>query len=174
MNKNTIKSKSKQDLNYFANDEGKSIITSFSLPIWNKRRLKTISKKLKQKGYNKSTKEIIIKSLQMIMTKTIRQNNKAFLNRAVRYNNASSSYENVSVRMNPQEYNSLHAKKMTMKVSLSYLLDLALRLYLRLIMNLFLQKRKEISTYISYYKEINKFNYNTLFYSEKVEFFVKI
>jgi len=174
MSSNSIKLKSKNDMDFFSIDKGKNIVTSFSLPTWNKRRLSHAINTLNNKGYNISTKEMMLKALQIIMTKLERQDKKPFLNRAIRYNKTSSSYENISVRINHVEYNSLHSKKMVMKVSLSYLLDLALRLYLSFIVNLFLQKKKKISTCISYYKKIIKFNFNIILFTEEVKFIIKI
>ena len=166
----------KKELKSIAIDPGKEIISSFCLPIYNYYRLKYAKRYLQTKNISVSLYDIAFLCLKYFMKRIFRE--KPQLARACKRNNADCSFKKVSCRMDPSEYNSFIMKKTHVKVSLSFLLDLAIRKNLQFVIQLLLNHyasekknnrlEKLRSLCSSYYKKILENSYANLILEENL------
>jgi len=153
-------------------DKGKILTSSFTLPVWNAKRLKAISKKLQIQGIKINTTELAIQCLLLFQRKIKRKN--CQINRTVRKNKTISSFEKISIRFTPFQYNAFYLKKNHLKISTSYMFDLAIRFYLNLIYKLLLYRKSKFEIVIKYHRKTRSIIQKTLFIKEKVKFYIKL
>lgn len=127
---------------------GEKLLSSLSLPNYQKRRLRYMLQKYNTMAQEKrwplvSESEVLLGCLVLLLTKL---KNKETLFRKKQhprnrlYNDDKYAYETVTVYANRYLWNALKIRAVELEVSLSFLADLALRLFLRQVFNRLIQK----------------------------------
>ncbi|MCS6984781.1 MAG: hypothetical protein NZM25_06625 [Leptospiraceae bacterium] len=126
----------------------RKIYSSISLPNFTKYRLqgKLTKQGTRQNAVKMSQSEIVIACLIMLATKM--RLKKTLLRplsapRCRLYNDATYSYEKISIYTDRSIWHSLQARALELDVSLSFLADLAIRLYLNTILEKLMNVKKQ-------------------------------
>lgn len=110
-------------------DPGNKMNSSVTLPNWQAARLRYAVAKLKIAGVKTPRIQIFSTVIRLSQRKVRRLRCQA--HRTKRRNTKDYSYQKISHRWPPEDYNILHGRADHAKISGSYILDLALRLYLQ-------------------------------------------
>ena len=132
--KSNLVKKTKEQVKSMKIDPGKSITSSFCIPSWNFQRLLNAKRQLEAKNIHISVSELAFLCLKYFLKHVERKNPQQ--SRACRYNDEKYRFVKVSFRLAPDEYNAFLMKKIHIKSSLSYLIDLAIRKNLQFILKL--------------------------------------
>ena len=119
------------------NQEEKDIRTSCTVPNWQYYRSKQIRYQLNENLKNTGLKIFIVEGVieQLALKLLIRdmRNNKVPPKRTIKYNQAGNSYLKINLAINRiEDYFLFRTKRNTLRISVSALMDIALRLYLKL------------------------------------------
>ena len=104
--------------------------TSITLPKWQKYRIIGCVRKLEEKRIFISKTSLIVLCLNQLNKQ---QEIKPLRDRARKYNTKQATFFKYSIIWQHEQYNVIHLKAHTMRVSVSSLVDLALDLYLNII-----------------------------------------
>lgn len=124
----TIRESAREILKGAFHDPGNDLCSSVTLPVWQAARLRKAVRILKDKGVKAPQTEIFSKVIRLMHRKARRLN--CQVHRTRRRNTKEYSYQKISLTWPQEDYNLLHGRADHVKVSASYLLDIALRLYL--------------------------------------------
>jgi len=172
---NNLRKKTLSIIKNIQSDNGKNFESSFTIPLWNSKRLKAITKKLKKNGIKINTTNLAIQCLLLFQKKI--NKSKSQINRPVRYNQTECSYEKISIRFNPKDYNALNSQKNHVKISISYMFDLAIRMYLMFVYKLLLNQNESNHSFSfssRYHRSMKQFNKSKIFLKEIFRFKIKI
>lgn len=106
--------------------------SSITLPNWQAGRLKMAIEKLKLAGYENPQQALFHRIITLVQRKVRRL--ECQTRRTKRRNTKEYSYNKISVRWLPATYNQVHARADHAKITVSYIMDLALRLYLETVL----------------------------------------
>ena len=121
----------KHTLNHAMADDNFAGSSSISLPIWNAARLKRVHLNLKSRGLKISRTDLIIMVMKLYATKMRNQEPK--VNRLRKKNSHASRFVKISTYSNLNQWDYLQITALNAKVCFSHVVDIALRMYLRLI-----------------------------------------
>ncbi|MCB1199991.1 MAG: hypothetical protein KDK41_05055 [Leptospiraceae bacterium] len=105
--------------------------SSISLPVWNALRLAHIHKKLNSNGIHVSKTEIILSAIKLYSPAM--KNQQIDFDRLRRKNKTSCRYVKVSTYSSLHDWNYFQVYSLHVKVCFSHAVDIALRLYLRVV-----------------------------------------
>lgn len=162
--------KVKQKINQVQRKDYKirKIHSSVSLPNFLVYRMQSYIKKTRfcKRGQLRkiSESEVIIACLVLLLRKLRNRKVSPFGPRCRLYNDEKYSYGKVSVYVDRNLWQALHGRAIELEVSLSLLADIAVRLYLGYVLEMWLRKEKKVKTaqhfwvnlyqFVSYQKEI--------------------
>lgn len=125
----TTRESAKEILKGIFDDPGKKLDSSITLPNWQAARLKHATKRLEKAGINAPQTTILSNVIHLAQRKVRRL--QCQTERTKRRNTKEYTYKKISLQWRSEDYNTLHARADHAKISASYIIDLALRLYLR-------------------------------------------
>ena len=123
----TARETAKETLKQVRQDPGNDLKTSITLPVWQSVRYRRLVEIYKERGHENPRQEIL-RDLVLLLQHRVRRR-KCQVHRTKRRNTRAYSYHKVSVKPTPDTYNISHALADHAKISVSYLVDLGLRMY---------------------------------------------
>ena len=140
-----LRNKNKNIVKDANTDLGNKMSTSFTIPNWQFARLAYYKAKLEQKAEDMSYQDIATICLRLLLKKIRRK--KCQIHRTRRRNNDDYSYTKVSVNWEADEYNSFHAKANHAKISVSFMIDIAIGMYLEYVYWMLLNPDKKKNSF---------------------------
>ena len=123
----TARETARETLKQVRQDPGNDFKTSITLPVWQCARFRRLVEIYKERGRENPRQEIL-RDLVLLLQHRVRRR-KCQIHRTKKRNTRAYSYRKVSVKPTPDTYNISHALADHAKISVSYLVDLGLRMY---------------------------------------------
>lgn len=123
-------------------DRGNNLHSSFTIPNWEYARLRKAVLKLRKSEIKISWQKLALMCSKYLLQKMYRK--KCQIRRTRRRNSSVYSYQKISVRWSPEEYNILHAQSNHLKVSVSLMIDIAVGMYLQYVVWVLMNPEKKL------------------------------
>lgn len=125
----TTRESAKEILKGVFHDPGKKLDSSITLPNWQAARLKNATERLQAFGISAPQTTLLSSVIRLAQRKVRRM--QCQIQRTKRRNTKEYTYKKISLQWPSEDYNILHARADHAKISASFIIDLALRLYLQ-------------------------------------------